>query len=560
MTRTHLFGGALFFAGLTTGGANASPDSARRGCGRLAAALVATSSLVTAPAFADILNVPGDFPTIQGAIDAAVDGDDVVVAPGEYVESIDFLGKTIILRSVHGAEVTTIDGNAAGTVVSCESGEGPGAALQGFTVANGDNWPDEGGGMRIGAASTLTVSDCTFTNNYAHDGGGMFNAGNVTLTSCTFVTNEANDSFFTCAHGGGLHNPGYATIIDCNFQGNSALIDPYNYTFSLGGGMFNGGTALILSSSFDDNYATDGGGAYSWGNLTLIDCTFTDNSTHFGGYGGGVRTSGDTTIINGAFIGNVAGDGGGGVADRLGGDATIINCAFIDNFSGSNGRGGGVRGDATIVNSLFIANLASLFGGAVYGDGDIVNSTFIGNETSLNSGGGVSGDGEIRNSILWGNMPDQIDGDADVSYSNVQGGWPGQGNIDADPLLVDPENGDYRLSPGSPCIDAGVNAALPSDEFDLDEDGDTDEALPFDLDGNPRLVDDPATKDTGNGDAPIVDMGAYEFQVVASCTWDLDGDEIIGTGDLIVLLGSWGDPYGTADLIDLLGNWGPCPK
>ena len=45
-----------------------------------------------------------------------------------------------------------------------------------------------------------------------------------------------------------------------------------------------------------------------------------------------------------------------------------------------------------------------------------------------------------------------------------------------------------------------------------------------------------------------------------ACIWDLDDDNVVGTGDLIVLLGSWGDPYGTADLIELLGNWGPCPK
>ena len=44
------------------------------------------------------------------------------------------------------------------------------------------------------------------------------------------------------------------------------------------------------------------------------------------------------------------------------------------------------------------------------------------------------------------------------------------------------------------------------------------------------------------------------------CPWDLDADDSVGTGDLILLLGSWGDPYGTADLIELLGAWGACPK
>ncbi len=53
-------------------------------------------------------------------------------------------------------------------------------------------------------------------------------------------------------------------------------------------------------------------------------------------------------------------------------------------------------------------------------------------------------------------------------------------------------------------------------------------------------------------------QGIYLATPIAPCPWDLDGDDNVGTGDLILLLGSWGDPYGTADLIELLGNWGPC--
>ncbi|MFQ5463682.1 MAG: IPTL-CTERM sorting domain-containing protein [Phycisphaerae bacterium] len=71
---------------------------------------------------------------------------------------------------------------------------------------------------------------------------------------------------------------------------------------------------------------------------------------------------------------------------------------------------------------------------------------------------------------------------------------------------------DLRLLSGSPCIDAANNAAVPPDVPDLDGDGGTFEPLPFDLDGNPRFVDDPETVDTGIGTPPIVDMGAYEFQ------------------------------------------------
>ena len=64
--------------------------------------------------------------------------------------------------------------------------------------------------------------------------------------------------------------------------------------------------------------------------------------------------------------------------------------------------------------------------------------------------------------------------------------------------MVDPDNGDFHLSPGSPCIDAGDNTAVP-------------DGLTTDFDGNPRFVDDPDTDDTGYGDPPIVDMGAFEF-------------------------------------------------
>ncbi|GAG54589.1 unnamed protein product, partial [marine sediment metagenome] len=118
---------------------------------------------------------------------------------------------------------------------------------------------------------------------------------------------------------------------------------------------------------------------------------------------------------------------------------------------------------------------------------------------------------------MWNNDNSTID----ITYSNVQNGWPGLGNIDLDPLFVDPdgmdgipatEDDNLRLLADSPCIDAADNVAVPDDVFDLDSDGITDEPIPLDLDGTLRFVDDPNTNDTGNGTPPIVDMGAYEFQ------------------------------------------------
>ncbi|UCD73891.1 MAG: hypothetical protein JSV91_08835 [Phycisphaerales bacterium] len=167
-----------------------------------------------------------------------------------------------------------------------------------------------------------------------------------------------------------------------------------------------------------------------------------------------------------------------------------------------------------------------------------------------------------------------VEGSADITYSCVQGGWAGEGNIDADPLFIaegrwddngtpnDPDDdfwldGVYELMPGSPCIDAGNNEEVP-------------EEITTDYAGNPRFVDDPDTVDTGFGPPPIVDMGAYEFQVGDPCPADVNDDEVADIDDLFDILGHWGEgagPYDVNgdgavdidDIFDVLAAWGPCP-
>ncbi len=193
----------------------------------------------------------------------------------------------------------------------------------------------------------------------------------------------------------------------------------------------------------------------------------------------------------------------------------------------------------------------------------LVNCTFSGNAAGV-GGGGVNGSfgaaPTVTNCILWGNSPNEIGtqggSTTTVLYSDIQGGLTGTGNIDADPLFVDPDNGDYRLSAGSPCIDAGNNNAVPV-------------GVTTDLDGNPRFVDDPNTIDSGSGDPPLVDMGAYEFQP-PTCPWDCEPvpEGTVGITDFLALLAQWGGPgacdfdggnVGINDFLDLLANWGPCP-
>jgi hypothetical protein len=223
-------------------------------------------------------------------------------------------------------------------------------------------------------------------------------------------------------------------------------------------------------------------------------------------------------------------NGGGGMYTE-GSSPMVINCIFTDNRV-SNGGAMSNYHDAnpTLVNGVFWGNQATFGisnkGGAMMNydsSPTLVNCTLaynVAEEGYDPFGGGIASVGSsnpmVVNCILWGNTAardPQFSGPATVTYSDVEGGWPGEGNIDADPLFADAASGDFHLLSGSPCIDAADNAAVPADACDIDEDGDTEEPLPFDLDGDPRLVDDPATDDTGTGTPPIVDMGAYEYQL-----------------------------------------------
>jgi hypothetical protein len=189
----------------------------------------------------------------------------------------------------------------------------------------------------------------------------------------------------------------------------------------------------------------------------------------------------------------------------------------------------------------------------------ITNCTFSYNTASID-GGGIdtqSGSPTVTNSLFRGNVDaggihessQIIGGNLTINYCSVQG-WTGVlggiGNNGADPLFVDALgldgiagtlDDDLRLSPGSPCIDAGDNAAVPPDASDLDDDADTDERIPYDLDLSARIVDDPNTADSGNGVALIVDMGAYEFPI------DCNDSGLLDRCDL-----NCGEPGGLCDL------------
>src|SRR5262245_38631204 len=123
------------------------------------------------PALAGTINVPADFPTIQAAINSATDGDLILVAPGTYVESIDFLGKDIVVQSVAGPYATTILGDGTTTVVRFGSGETLAATLSGFTVTNGSP------GIVCSTNSSPTITYNIVANNVSAGSGAGFVCG-----------------------------------------------------------------------------------------------------------------------------------------------------------------------------------------------------------------------------------------------------------------------------------------------------------------------------------------------------------------------------------------------
>ncbi len=274
-----------------------------------AVAVIAAMMLASAAAQAAIINVPGDEPTIQAGIDAANPGDEVVVAQGEYSETINFNGKAITVRSTDPNDAgvvlsTIINGTGFFHVVRCVSGEGPDTVLSGFVITGGranGRFPDtSGGGMLNDFSSNPTVTNCSFSGNSASiTGGGMYNAH--------------------------LASP---TVTNCSFSGNSA---------SIGGGMSNdiSSSPTVTRCSFSRNTATNGGGGgmvNAGGNPTVTNCSFTGNTATSSGGGGMFNLSSSPTVANCSFSGNTATNGGGGGMLNLGNSSpTVSNTGFCDN-------------------------------------------------------------------------------------------------------------------------------------------------------------------------------------------------------------------------------------
>jgi len=229
---------------------------------------------------------PADQPTIQEGINAAVDGDTVLVAPGTYQGSgnraLDFMGKAIVVRSSHGALQTTIDCEKMTRGLRIWRGEGPDSRIEGLTIANG-SLPVNGGGIEIKQSSPI-ISDCIIRGCVAPNGGGIlvYDNSSPVIRHCIILNNTGD------AYAGGLLISGGASLVEnCVITGNSTI------AFD-GGGIYceAGDETVIRNCLIKANYADNqGGGVYCiHSNMILKNCTIVGNSCDLSS-GGGIHVN-----------------------------------------------------------------------------------------------------------------------------------------------------------------------------------------------------------------------------------------------------------------------------
>ena len=233
---------------------------------------------------------------------------------------------------------------------------------------------------------------------------------------------------------------------------------------------------------------------FAWSHPTVINCTVSGNESGWGGGGIFGLESGFTLKESMVSYNSSSGGGGGiyvwgplyGVAPPV-----IEDCIVSGNTTGNIAGGIGLEENvnAIITRTLIVDNhSANNIGGInVYGTDAAFNNITVSRNSSAGGGIGVTNGGHIdlTNSIIWDNTGDEImfaGGSSTVTYSDIEGGFDGEGNIDADPLFTDVWNGDFTINSSSPCYDAGT----------ADTDGD----------GNEDITD-------YFGSAP--DMGAFEY-------------------------------------------------
>jgi predicted outer membrane repeat protein len=393
------------------------------------------------------LLVPEDYPTIQAAIDAAIDGDTVLVYPGTYVDTVSFKGKNIVVGSrflttgdTSYIRQTIIDADWNGSVVSFTSLEDSTAELCGFTLTHGSGTPVMrgsggpgfcGGGIFIAGSGPYLHHLRIINNEVSFRGGGIFikTQRPLKIHDMLFANNRAENI------GGGvcvetrLHPPypvfSNLVIASCEaysggglslISGSTLIADRMEIsgnTAEIGGGLNIDhshlvGTQVVIAQNIG-NWA--GGGAHIYnGTLELTDGTITGNST--GGNGGGcaVETYGRVYLTNTDVSQNLANSNGGGLSHTTlnypgTGNTwlTVENSTFTDNHA-LGGSGGAIYSrtlDLKFSKAILSHNTAANDGGAIFSEGILTaeNTLIVDNSAGLWGGGFVVRDDAVFTNV-----------------------------------------------------------------------------------------------------------------------------------------------------------------
>jgi hypothetical protein len=372
------------------------------------------------PAFGGQILVPTDQPTIQQGINAAIDGDTVLVSPGVYHETISIFSKRIAVVSAAGPKTTIIDAQRAGTVVAIAGFvAGSQIRLEGFTIENGT------GGIVVWSGSPTIVGNI-ITNNVGCDCVGVDVEFSSPLILSNVITGNFRSGCFGGIGGGGI-------------------------------GVKGAGAVQIVHNIITNNSTTRYGGGialYSAGNPLIRDNFIAWNVGESGG-GVGIVNDSTSTFLNNVFVGNHASGAGGGIYSSVPGGARgpyIINNTFADNFSsaGSAIYSDGFDSSSVFENNIMVAysNQTALYLGTFF---DVPQPQMTNND--IISPLGKAFDGRGPNPVGT------------------------NGNFSLTPGFLDPEVLDYRLRANSPAIDAGSNDGATTNDLD-------GVARPFDGDGN----------------------------------------------------------------------------
>ena len=325
------------------------------------------------------------------------------------------------------------------------------------------------------------IDSITFTASDTYEGWyglRFFSAGDSCVLSYCIIEwgiIPSEDPQEPYPDGGGLY------VHNTNIVVSNCLIENCRTVAGYGGGMCLGGySEILIKDNVIRNNESGFGGAAIWcgrAEVSILNNSIKDNITFYGLGGeqaGGLGFYNSNVLLrNNVIDNNYCGSSAGGIYIAY--STALIDSNIISNNTALE-YGGGIyfnRSQVTLKHNLIINNNAYITSGLhdLLSDLIISSNTIYGNESLPNCWAlFISQDGgdTLLNNIIWGNNENNIGimGDTiNILYNNIEGGWPGEGNIDADPLFVDPDNGDFHLSwanypiddsTKSPCIDTGA--------------------------------------------------------------------------------------------------------